>query len=755
LTRNVWVWAALCAVVLTTGGAFSILFTGQAYGEFSGSSVLAARGAFLTMLGAAAVAALVGSAGRLRFVLIVPAAALYTLLAVYGWPPLFSLSGWRNLFLNIAFDVYQATGIMYARPVPYDLEPGIFVILIPVVMIVAAFATSATLYEESPIFSVGVLGLTIGVLSTISFESGAGPFFAFFLFSAVALLLASGAGEDAGRFVRPGIIAGAVVVLAVLILPKAPLAEHTISSGTVDWTRLGSGGTSRLNVQADVGEYLTAGRDAELLRVRSPEPVLWRGGTLDHFDGVRWSDTTRPDESYGKEIAEGVKTRTLRQDVQVLDAQTSIIFGAYRITDVSIFEARHRADSSWSVSRPLAEGSYYSVESKIPQPTIPQLRSTGTDYPEEVREKFLQMPNDRPQVIAETKREIRELYKGNLNTPYDKARAIERYLLYDGNFTYNLDVEYQRADRAIEEFLSKDGAREGFCTQFATSMALLAREMGLPSRVVYGSTSGQEIEPNEYIITGRNMHTWVEIYFPGVGWYPFDPTPGFSLPSVMEENAPRPTPPAASISAEERLRQSGQAVAVGQSQLDEQGQQISEDQDEAPPEDEKSGDKTGKRDGSIPWPLYALIPVLLIAAVPLTKRALLSRGRPEDLYRDLAGRLRDSLPPGRAAVADPASLTPTERMVLLAGAAGVAEEPCRQLARVYSEHLYAAEGAGGRSARSAYRRAVEAYEQLPRWRRLLAAVNPSSLFFRTGRAVAALRKRTSKSVRHRLSRKGR
>src|SRR3712207_4583959 len=83
-------------------------------------------------------------------------------------------------------------------------------------------------------------------------------------------------------------------------------------------------------------------------------------------------------------------------------------------------------------------------------------------------------------------------------------------------------------------------SKEGFCTQFATSMALLLRESGVPSRVVYGSTAGQENEPGEYVVSGSNMHTWVEAYFPGVGWYPFDPTPGFSMPAAMEANAPRP-----------------------------------------------------------------------------------------------------------------------------------------------------------------------------------------------------------------------
>jgi transglutaminase-like putative cysteine protease len=71
-------------------------------------------------------------------------------------------------------------------------------------------------------------------------------------------------------------------------------------------------------------------------------------------------------------------------------------------------------------------------------------------------------------------------------------------------------------------------------------MALILREMDIPARVVYGSTSGEVVDEDEYLVTGSNMHTWVEVYFPDVGWYPFNPTPGFSMPQVMEENAERP-----------------------------------------------------------------------------------------------------------------------------------------------------------------------------------------------------------------------
>jgi transglutaminase-like putative cysteine protease len=474
------------------------------------------------------------------------------------------------------------------------------------------------------------------------------------------------------------------------------------------------------------------------MRVRSEEPLLWRAGTLDYFDGVRWIDTTEPEIDDGEEVSAGIPTRRVRQRFEIAEARTSFLFGGYEIVQTSERGATQNSDGSWSVDEPLAEDSFYYVLSEIPQPTAQQLRSAGTAYPPEVAQSFLQLPGNEPPVVAETAQQIQRDY--DPENPYDAARAIERYLIYDGGFVYNLDVSYRRADKAIEEFLG-DG-REGFCTQFATSMALLLREMGIPSRVVYGSTQGQEDGPNEYVVTGSNMHTWVEAYFPGVGWYPFDPTPGFSMPTAMEANAPRITPP---NTGQQNI---GADAVLSERQL---GQQTAQQRQEETPEGSDTSVGPGGREGDIPWPFLAFMPVLLLAGVPLTKRALLLRGRPEDLYRDLTGRLRDLLPPGVSAVADSPALTPTERVLLLAGAAGTEEGPMEEFARAYSDHLYAAPREGGsRYVARAYRGAVRAYERLPRWRRALGAVNPASLLARARRGASAQRIRLAKTLRGRL-----
>jgi transglutaminase-like putative cysteine protease len=733
----------LYIAALAAGSAFSILFTGEGgEGVFDASSLasIGGGGAFVPMFGAALAALLVGSAGRFRFVLLFPAAVLYTLFAVYGFPPL-TFSGWGRLIERIGADLFVAANTMYAQPVPYDLSPGLLVILVPMVMVIVAFATSATLYERTPIISVATLGLTIGVLSTISFEDGAGPFFFVFVLAALALLLFSGAAGESGNLLKPGLFVAGVVAAVVLLAPKAPFSDQTVSSGEIDWTRIGTGGTSRLDVQADVGDYLTAGRDAELMRVSSTEQLRWRGGTLDRFDGVRWTNTTRGDESDGEEVAEGVPTRPVVQSVQILDAETDLVFGGYKITDVSndVLDATENPDGSWTADSQFSEGDFYRVLSEVPQPTTEQLQGAGTRYPVEVRERFLQLPETTPGVVGETADQIMADY--DPSTPYEAARAVERYLTTDGDFVYNLDVSYRRADWAIEEFLGE--GREGFCTQFATSMALILRDMDIPSRVVYGATPGEEVDENVYEVTGANMHTWVEVYFPGVGWYPMDPTPGFAMPETMQANAPS------------RASQTspGQLAPENPAELRETDFNEQETPEETPEEEEPAA--SGSPDEGVPaWPLFVLVGGLLLAVPPVAKRMLLARGRPEDFYRDLSGRLRDVLPPGGgAALADSPSLTVNERMALLAGACGLDEKPFTEFGRAYSDHLYGPEGGADRRRVSrSHRRAVREFEKLPPWRRMLGAVNPASLAKRLGRKISSGRAKFVKGIGSRTRR---
>ena len=117
-------------------------------------------------------------------------------------------------------------------------------------------------------------------------------------------------------------------------------------------------------------------------------------------------------------------------------------------------------------------------------------------------------------------------------TPHERALRLQDF--FRDGFSYTLTPVVPPADLDfVEHFLQ---AREGYCVYFATAMAMMARTQGLPSRYVEGFLSPAPTSGDSYSITGKMAHAWVEIYFDGIGWVLFDPTP------TPDPNAPVITP---------------------------------------------------------------------------------------------------------------------------------------------------------------------------------------------------------------------
>lgn len=136
-------------------------------------------------------------------------------------------------------------------------------------------------------------------------------------------------------------------------------------------------------------------------------------------------------------------------------------------------------------------------------------------------------------------------------TPYDRVLAIRNYFSRANGFRYSLETGSDTSAPAIVDFVIVN--KQGFCVQYATAMAWLVREVGLPARVVVGFTRGSqrttEGGSNVYVLTNHNLHAWTEVYFDGFGWVPFDPTPSTSIAGAVEQdwdedpNAPNPSDP--------------------------------------------------------------------------------------------------------------------------------------------------------------------------------------------------------------------
>ena len=131
---------------------------------------------------------------------------------------------------------------------------------------------------------------------------------------------------------------------------------------------------------------------------------------------------------------------------------------------------------------------------------------------------------------------------GNVETNFEKALALEYWFRDSGDFQYNDDVPGEFTTGDVTAWLTDEEnpfVRQGYCEQFATAMALMARAVGVPSRVVLGFTPGTRINDTTVQVMDKNAHSWVELWIPSYGWMAFDPTPRslFSAPTVNDSLA--------------------------------------------------------------------------------------------------------------------------------------------------------------------------------------------------------------------------
>jgi transglutaminase-like putative cysteine protease len=161
----------------------------------------------------------------------------------------------------------------------------------------------------------------------------------------------------------------------------------------------------------------------------------------------------------------------------------------------------------------------YRADSIIPRFNEERVRASGQRYPTWIEERYLPLPSTIPEKVLTLARDLTAVEP----TPYDRAVALERYLR---TYPYTLEVPTPPIDEDITEFFLYT-LREGYCDYYATTMVVLARAAGLPARLVTGYLMESDTPAgSEVAITADQAHAWVEIYFPELGWIPFEPTAG-------------------------------------------------------------------------------------------------------------------------------------------------------------------------------------------------------------------------------------
>jgi len=165
----------------------------------------------------------------------------------------------------------------------------------------------------------------------------------------------------------------------------------------------------------------------------------------------------------------------------------------------------------------LKSGDSYEVVSSLTLADEESLRKAGTEYPAWVTPRYLQLPDSLPRRV----RTLAEELAAGQETPYDKARAIERYLR---TIPYNDQIEGPRPSQDGVSYFLFD-AQEGYCDYYASAMVTMLRSLGIPARYVRGYANGSSQEGVFHVLED-NAHAWPEVFFPGYGWVEFEPTAG-------------------------------------------------------------------------------------------------------------------------------------------------------------------------------------------------------------------------------------
>lgn len=332
---------------------------------------------------------------------------------------------------------------------------------------------------------------------------------------------------------------------------------------------------------------------AEVMHIATNHPSYWRGEAKSFYNGQGWEDhpaelgdpvtivlSGQPLPAYDWEGNPPVgKTVSVRQQVTVFgnEPDYAVLFGAPGMTAVRLgagmdvddlaesetWETGAPVDGFWSARQGelywmgVTYPRLYGVESEVPVLDEDGWRAVAAEdfaalfsADENLWAPYLQLPDTLPERV----RQLAEEVVAEADTPYDQVKTIEQYLKNTYPYSNLPDLAKGQSDDFVDRFLFEIG--EGYCDYFSTSMVVMVRSIGLPARWVKGFKTGiheQELrmqsgmlpdqaireqlrqQEGTYIVRNADAHSWVEVYFPGYGWLPFEPTSGFSLPLFQDD----------------------------------------------------------------------------------------------------------------------------------------------------------------------------------------------------------------------------
>ncbi|MFD6422725.1 DUF3488 and DUF4129 domain-containing transglutaminase family protein [Streptomyces sp. NPDC060198] len=371
-------------------------------------------------------------------------------------------------------------------------------------------------------------------------------------------------GNRVKRPVRTGHRIGALALGVALLVPgsMSALGGGLVGDLGAGNGRGGGGTISAVNPLVSLQDDLNQSKDREVLTYRATDGAqqgsYLRILSLDRFTGSEWLPSKRalsdvPDRlpqpvGLGKDV---VAVETTAEITASEDYQQDYLPMPYPATRV-------RVDGRWRYEpegRTLigdggqtTGGERYRVSSLAVEPTAAQLAAAGLP-PKELTLEYTEVPTSLPDVVAETAAQVT---RGSANH-YEQAVALQDWFAQNGGFSYDTTVSSGTGTAAIARFL-KD--RRGFCVHFSFAMAAMARTLGIPARVAVGFAPGTTQVNGSVSVGLRDAHAWPELYFEGVGWTRFEPTPtrgtvpSYTVPEAPTGAADTSAAPTASASAQ-------------------------------------------------------------------------------------------------------------------------------------------------------------------------------------------------------------
>lgn len=327
-------------------------------------------------------------------------------------------------------------------------------------------------------------------------------------------------------FVKGGVLLGGFATLfGAFAGPHLPGADkkaivHTRNAGSSDVYQL----SPFVNIKKQVASRSTD----ELFTVKSDVKSYWRATSLPDFDGTQWSSGLRQGSAKGSlgQPNPGIPQKAITASFTIGALRDIWVPAPYLPTALNkpVMKAKTKFDretATLMAPGDLQKGDSYEIVAEVSDVTPAILQSASP--PVSMNKRYLKLPENYPADLVDQAQEVTK----DATTQYDKAKALQDW--FQQNFTYSLDAPSGETTNDIQNFLN---SRSGFCQQFSGTFAAFARSIGIPSRVAIGFTPGILKADGLYHVQALHAHAWPEVYFEGVGWLAFEPTPGRGNPTA-------------------------------------------------------------------------------------------------------------------------------------------------------------------------------------------------------------------------------